>query len=88
MLQKPLVALGCVVGRFPNREEVIRDLFDSDPAFQSLCEDYCECLRSLAHWTGQASEQAPLYQQDYQELLSDLESEIQRYLDRKRKIPP
>ncbi len=77
-------ALGCVVGRFPNREEFINDLFWSDQEFRTLCEDYCECLKSLARWTGKTGENATVYQQDYRELLGELEAEILKYADRRR----
>ena len=78
-------ALGCVVGRFPKREEVINDLFRTDQTFRSLCEDYCECLKSLARWTGESGEKALFYQRDYQELLAELTTEIMKYADRSRK---
>ena len=77
-------ALSCVVGRFPSREELISDLYLTDQVFHSLCEDYCECLESLARWTGKTGENAAVYQQDYRELLSDLEAEIVKYADRRQ----
>lgn len=80
-------ALGCVVGRFPSREEVISDLYRTDQDFRSLCEDYCECLKSLARWTGETSENADVYQQDYRELLGELEAEIVKYSDLRRTGP-
>ena len=81
------VALGCVVGRFPNREEVIASLFRTDVTFRGLCEDYCECLKSLARWTGEDAVNAPGYQQEYHELLAELGDEIQKYADRHTKHP-
>lgn len=75
-------ALGCVVGRHPHHEGVISSLYRTDPTFRSLCEDYCECLQSLARWTSEAGEDAAVYQQDYRELLAELEADILRYLDR------
>lgn len=76
--------LGCVVGRFPHREKEILEYFRSDSRFQSLCEDYCECLKSLARWTRETGKTAVVYQEDYRELLAELESDIVKYLDRLR----
>ena len=75
-------ALGCVIGRFPHRESEIADTYQSSQLFRSLCEDYCECLKSLAHWTSETGSIAVVYQQDYRELLGELEADIVRYLDR------
>jgi len=75
-------ALGCVIGRFPHQEAVIVDRYRSDQVFRSLCEDYCECLKSLARWTSETGEIAEVYQQDYRELLAELEVDIVRYLNR------
>lgn len=83
MSQDP--ALGCVVGRFPNREDVITNLYRNDQEFQTLCEDYCDCLKSLERWTGETGENASVYQQDYRELLAELELEILKYADRSGK---
>jgi hypothetical protein len=70
-----------VVGRFPSREEVIDNLFRTDETFRALCEDYCECLKSLARSVGQDTVNAPQYHQEYQELLAELGAEIMKYTD-------
>lgn len=75
-------ALGCVIDRFPRRESLIQPLYQTDQTFRTLCEDYCDCLKSLARWTGRTSEDAPAYQKDYRELLSELEIEIENYVNR------
>jgi len=75
-------AVGCVIGRFPHREHEIAECYRSDQRFQSLCEDYCECLKSLARWTRDPSQTAAVYQDDYRELLAELEGDILSYLDR------
>jgi len=76
-------ALGCVVGRFPHLETAIADRYRSDQDFRSICEDYCECIKSLARWTHETGETAVVYQEDYRELLAELEAEIVQYLERR-----
>ena len=75
-------AVGCVIGRFPHREEEIAECFGSDERFRALCEDYFECLKSLARWTREPGQTAAVYQEDYRELLAELEGDILNYLDR------
>ena len=80
-------AVGCVIGRFPRREEEITECYRSDLGFRSLCEDYCECLQSFARWARDTTQTALVYQEDYRELLADLEADILTYLDRLRVDP-
>lgn len=76
-------ALGCVVRRFPQLKSAIADRYRSDQDFRSICEDYCECTRSLARWTRETGETAVVYQEDYRELLAELEADIIQYLERR-----
>lgn len=74
-------ALASVLENFPEAVAKIRELFLQSPDFQSLCEDYRECLANLRHWQQAASEQASGYGKIYTELLQELELEVQQYLE-------
>ena len=75
-------ALASVLENFPEAVPRIRELFHQSPDFQSLCEDYRECLANWRHWQQATSEQAPGYGKIYTGLLQELELEIQQYLKR------
>jgi hypothetical protein len=74
-------ALAPVLENFPGAVARIRELFLRSPAFQSLCEDYRECLANWRHWRQADSEQAPDYCKIYAELLQELEQEIRQSLE-------
>jgi hypothetical protein len=74
-------ALASVLKNFPEAVPRIRELFLQSPDFQSLCEDYRECLANWRHWQQAASEQAPDYQKVYAELLQELEQDIRQSLE-------
>jgi hypothetical protein len=74
-------ALASVLKNFPEAVARIRELFLQSPDFQSLCEDYRECLANWRHWRQADSEQAPDYCKIYAELLQELEQEVRQYLE-------
>jgi len=74
-------ALATVLENFPEALARIRELFLRSPDFQSLCEDYRECLANWRHWRQAASEQAPDYLKIYAELLQELEQEVRQFLE-------
>ena len=74
-------ALASVLENFPEAVARIRELFLQSPDFQSLCEDYRECLTNWRHWRQATSEQAPAYDKIYTELLQELEQEIRQSLE-------
>jgi hypothetical protein len=74
-------ALASVLENFPEAVVRIRELFQQNPSFQSLCEDYRECLATWRHWRQAISEQAPAYCKIYAELLQELEQEVRQYLE-------
>jgi hypothetical protein len=74
-------ALASVLENFPEAVARIRELFQQSPSFQSLCEDYRECLAYCRYWREAASEQAPDYGKIYADLLQELEQEVQQYLE-------
>jgi len=71
-------ALASVLENFPEAGARIRELFLQSPDFQSLCEDYRECLANWRHWRQAASEQAPDYLKIYAELLQELEQKVRQ----------
>lgn len=73
-------ALASVLENFPEAVARIRELFLQSPDFQSLCEDYRDCLANWRHWRQADSEQAAAYCAIYAELLQELEREIRQSL--------
>lgn len=72
--------LAPLLEKFPEAAATIRQLFQQSPSFNSLCEDYRDCLAAWRHWRQAASEDAPALCQSYAELLRDLEGEVRQYL--------
>ena len=75
------VALTSVLEKFPEAAARIRELFQQSPPFQSLCEDYRDCLAAWCYWRQATSEEAPVLCQSYTELLRELEQEVRQYLE-------
>jgi hypothetical protein len=76
----PEAALASVLEKFPEAAARIRELFLRSPSFQSLCEDYRDCLTAWQYWRQAASGEAPALYQSYAELLQELEQEVCHYL--------
>lgn len=76
----PKAALTSVLEKFPQAAASIRELFQQSPSFQSLCEDYRDCLTAWQYWQQAASGDAPALFQSYAELLQELEQEVRQYL--------
>ena len=74
-------ALASVLENFPEAVARIRELFQQSPDFQSLCEDYRECLANWRHWRQADSEETPGYCKIYGELLQELEQEVRQFLE-------
>ncbi len=72
--------LAPVLDKFPEAGTKIRQLFQQSPSFQSLCEDYRDCLAAWQYWRQAASKEAPSLSQSYTELLLELEQEVREYL--------
>lgn len=58
----------------------MRRLFQESLSFQSLCNDYRECLAALQNWQQSTSEEAPDWRDEYANLLWELEQEVRQYL--------
>ena len=74
-------ALARVVEKFPEARAKIQQLFQQSPSFQSICEDYRDCLAAWHYWRQDASEEAPALCQSYTDLLQELEQEVQEFLE-------
>jgi hypothetical protein len=74
-------ALASVLENFPEAVPRIRELFHQSPDFQSLCEDYRECLGYCRYWRQAATDQAPDYAKIYAKLLQELEQDIRQSLE-------
>jgi hypothetical protein len=77
----PKTALVTVMEKFPEAEARIWELFQKSASFQSLCEDYRDCLAAWQYWRQAASEDAPALCQSYTELLEELDQEVRQYLE-------
>jgi len=62
--------------RFPSHREIIKQLFRKDKIFQTLCSDYQKCSKALQHWNKSDLREASQRREEYETLLSELESEI------------
>ncbi len=80
----PTAALASVLEKFPEGAARIRELFQQSPSFQSLCEDYRDCLAAWQYWRQATSEEAPALCQSYAELLQELEQEVRQYLEQEQ----
>ena len=84
----PKAALASVMEKFPEAVNSIWELFQQSASFQSLCEDYRDCLGAWQYWRQDASEDAPALCQSYAELLQELEQEIRQYLKQEQAPGP
>ena len=82
----PKAALVAVMEKFPEAVERIWELFQQSSSFQSLCEDYRDCLAAWHYWRQAASEEAPALYQSYTELLQELEQEVRQYLEQEQAL--
>jgi hypothetical protein len=72
--------LSLIMERFPEERQALRRLFQESLSFQSLCNDYRECLAALQHWQQSTSEDTPAWRDEYAHLLLELEQEVRQYL--------
>lgn len=69
-----------IMQRFPAQKDALRQMYLSNPSFQTLCEDYQKCMRAMDHWTRSGHALAPERSRDYQDLLQGLENEIEEFI--------
>jgi hypothetical protein len=73
--------LSLIMKRFSEERSALRRLFEESLSFQSLCDDYQECLAELQNWQQSTSEEAPAWRDEYAQLLLELEQEVRQYLE-------
>jgi hypothetical protein len=78
---KSATGLSLIMDRFPEERQALRCLFQESLSFQSLCNDYRECLVALQSWQQSTSEEAPAWRDEYANLLLELEHEVRQYLE-------
>ena len=70
-----------VIKRFPERKDILTELYKRNVSFQSICEDYQVCVETLKLWTNVDSDEAVIRRKEYGEFIQNLESEIMRCLN-------
>ena len=70
-----------IMERFFEERQALHRLFQESLSFQSLCDDYQECLAELQNWQQSTSEEAPAWRDEYAHLLLELEQEVRQYLE-------
>jgi hypothetical protein len=70
-----------VLKRFPEERPALQRLFRKSSSFQSLCDDYRDCLAALQYWNQSTSGEAPGLARAYAELLGELEQEVRQFLE-------
>jgi hypothetical protein len=81
MQPKSAAGLSLLMERFTEEGNALPRLFEESLSFQSLCEDYQECLAELQNWQMSTSEEAPAWRDEYAHLLLELEQEVRQYLE-------
>jgi hypothetical protein len=76
----PKAAVVLIMEKFPEAATRIWELFQQSYSFQSLCEDYRDCLTAWQYWGQAATAGAPALFQSYADLLQELEEEVRQYL--------
>src|SRR4030042_2073283 len=78
---KSAAGLALIIRRFPEERQAVCCFFRKSRSFQSLCNDYWECLAELQTWQQSTSEEAPAWRDEYAHLLLELEQEVRQYLE-------
>jgi hypothetical protein len=78
---KSAAGLALIMKRFPEEKEALCRFFRESLSFQSLCNDYWECLAELQNWQQSTSEESAAWRDEYAHLLRELEQEVRQYLE-------
>ena len=70
-----------IAGEFPGRDELIGCAYRENRSFRDLCQDYSECAAALEGWRRSDDDASSLRAREYAELLGELESEIELFLE-------
>ncbi len=69
-----------IIQKFPRQRQNIIGLHHNSQTFKSICSDLNKCRDAHQYWSQLESPEAKLREQEYRELLENLWSEIERYL--------
>jgi len=78
---KSAAGLAMIMERFPEEKQALCQIFRESRSFQSLCNDYWECLDARQNWQQSTSEEAPDRCDEFAHLLLELEQEVRHYLE-------
>jgi hypothetical protein len=81
-MAEPTRILSIIRERFPGQDVAVRNLYDQNEEFQSLCLDYVSSLEALKGFQENVSQQGRSIE-EYKELIRQLESELREYLQAK-----
>jgi hypothetical protein len=71
-----------VANRFPGRRSLIRSAYGASASFRELCEDLCLCDDTIARWRDSDAPVAGERLAECTEWQTELEQEIEQWLDR------
>jgi hypothetical protein len=80
MTTKPKT-LSLIQTSFPGRDQVIERAYHEHRSFRELCDDYRKCVVTIQRWKQLELDQPVQRSQEYAELLGELRSEIQTWLE-------
>ena len=74
-------SLNLIQTEFPGRDRLIESSYRNNRPFRELCDDYRKCVEARDRWQLLESNQPVPRWQEYNELLGELRSEIQTWLE-------
>ena len=80
-VKKPPETLNLIQTEFPGRDRLIENAYRDSRPFRELCDDYRKCVAARDRWHRLEGNQPVPRWQEYHELLGELRSEIQTWLE-------
>jgi hypothetical protein len=71
----------CVAAAFPGSDSLIESAYRENSSFRDLCRDHRKCAEVLEEWRRSDDDASTSRAREYAELLSELESEIELFLE-------
>jgi len=81
-MAEPTKILSIIRERFPGQDARVRNLYDQNEEFQSLCLDYVSSLEALKGFQDNVSQQGRSVD-EYTEVIRQLEKELREFLQAK-----
>ncbi len=75
-------ALQAAIKQFPRHKKILETIYHRDKSFQSLCQDFVDCIQAVEYWCNSPSgkEHTPELCEEYRALCADLRKEIEEWL--------